>query len=509
MDSILIFPPGPSVAGSQLQIGTYLMYDPGADYGAKGLINSIESSNALRDGAVFAYRNVGRRQMSFPLLLRDVPGQTLLQTESLLRNWTTPGAKVAVQPEQIPSGQAVFFDVIDGRWEPDYDGFEQRAGRRRGTLYLDTQPWGYWPTEILLASSASAGFMGQLSVNGASVIGDIPPLAHVMLVPTVASAYQTGPWLADMVGLSFGGWPSFQPFIPPASFAAISPSTTGNLSVVATLTADPFAPASQAIRHTMASMGGVFTGSVWLNTALGLIPTAIEPAYRGRFRVFAFLKVMPSWNTGIQTLVDTAVGPSSMQVAMASGNQIASSLWGITATPFYSTLDMGEITLPGAASGVSQQSVLRQWIYPASGLPVGSTQVYFGGLYLLPVDGAAGILTRGMAVPSIGGAAALGIGGFNAPPAQGGVEFNAQSVDSVSLITAAPPSAPLPAPIVRNGLSGYRGQPLRLSASTMRLVFLTGDRSYAVATPPVAQANLEYSTVSVSYRPTFQFLYGI
>ena len=61
MDSILIFPPGPSVAGSQLQIGTYLMYDPGADYGAKGLIQSIESQNALHDGGVFAYRNVGPR----------------------------------------------------------------------------------------------------------------------------------------------------------------------------------------------------------------------------------------------------------------------------------------------------------------------------------------------------------------------------------------------------------------------------------------------------------------
>src|SRR5262252_5872339 len=222
MDSVLIFPPGPSVAGSQLQIGTYLMWDPGADYGAQGLIQSIESMNALRDGGVFAFRDTNLRKMSFPLLLRDVPGQTLLQTESLLRNWTTAGAKVAVQTETTPSGQAVFFDVADGRWEPDYDGFENRAGRRRGTLFLVTQPWGYWPTEMLLASAASIGNFGQMAVNGASVIGDVNPLAHIAVAPTVASNYANASlanfsptniqWEPDMIAVSLGARPSFTSF---------------------------------------------------------------------------------------------------------------------------------------------------------------------------------------------------------------------------------------------------------------------------------------------------------
>jgi hypothetical protein len=458
--------------------------------------------------------------MSFPLLLRDVPNQTLLQTESLLRNWTTPGARVAVQTETTPSGQAVFFDVLDGRWEPAYDGFENRAGRRRGTLFLDTQPWGYWPTEMLLASAASIGFNGQLTVSGASVIGDIPPLAHIAIAPTVASFYASGggtalagAWMPDMLAVSLSARPSFTPLIPPAAFSAPSPV---GLGFTPTLIADKYAPASQAWSFVARGDANPFG---WYNLAFSssAISSALEPAYRGRFRVFGFARLtVPEATAPWYLLADSerSVG-TGPYIAMASANQLATAYGvlpaantNITASPAYSILDLGELTLPAAASGVPGGDRLRLWGRVPSVPAAATWTLSFGGLYLLPVDGAAGILTRGMIVPSYNGALVGGIAGT-----QAAVELNGNSVESISLVTGFPASSPLPAAIVNDGRAFYRGLPLRLGASTSQLLSLTGDRLMntqgADGNFVCAQANLEYSQVSVSYRPTFQFLSGL
>lgn len=508
MDSILIFPPGPSVAGSQLQLGTYLMWDPGADYGAAGLIQSIESTNALRDGGVFAYRSVGPRKMSFPLLLRDVPGQTLLQTETLLREWTAANAKVAIQPETVPSGQAVFFDVIDGRWEPAYDGFYNRAGRRKGTLYLDTQPWGYWPTEILLASAASIGYLGQMPVSGASVLGDAPPLAHISIAPTVASnylaTYGTGViYQPDMLGVSLSARPSFTPLMQAAQWKAPTLSGVGIL-IVPSLAGDKYAPASQALLLTQASAANTL-GWQQLAWTASVVPSALEPAYRGRYRAFAALKVAPSGQTG-QFILDVAGGPASVGPALASSNQLATVMTDplYSASPGYGFYDMGELTLPLAGSGVQQPLRLRLWGNLSNQL---SAQTWFGGVYLLPVDGAAGILTRGMIVPTNSMSNTL----LHMTPTQAAVEFNPNANEGVYLTPQFYSAAAGPAPPYMDGRPYYRGVPLRLGASTSQLLLVTGDRTMgnvAASGITAAQANLEYAQVSVSYRPAFQFLSG-
>lgn len=524
MDSILVIPPGPSVAGSQLQLGTYLMADPGADYGAQGLIQSIESSNALRDGGVFAYRNVGPRRMSFPLLLRDVPGQTLEQTESLLRRWTTAGAAVAVQPELVPSGQAVFFDVIDGRWEPDYDTFENRAGYRKGNLFLDTQPWGYWPTEMLLASAASQGWMGNLAVSGASVIGDVPPLVRVQIVPTGASCFLADPFggnasplLTDMVAVSFGARPSFNPYIPAAAFLpqtiGFSGSAGGNSLGV--LAGDAFAPGSQAIFWSaQASVNGGEPGGFTLAAiSASAISSALEPAYRGRFRAFGFFKYLAT-SAAAATSTFSAImdaeraGLPSTFAAMASGNQLATLGCASTslntffrASNAYQVLDMGELTLPaGGGSGLQEQIRLRLFLNATTSTYYAAT-VGFAGVYLLPVDGAAGILTRGGAVPS------LGVAGYK----QAGFEWNTGLFNEQMMLTNASaglsPVGGQPQ-IVRDGKAFYRGAPLRVGASTNSLLFVTADRPFGLDSQQF-QGNVEFSKVSVTYRPQFQFLPGI
>jgi hypothetical protein len=447
--------------------------------------------------------------MAFPLLLRDVPGQTLLQTETLLRRWTTAGAAVAVQTETTPSGQAVFFDVLDGRWEPDYDGFLNRAGRRRGTLYLDTQPWGYWPTEILLASAASIGFIGAVPINaGASLIGDVPPLAHIVISPTVASSYAG--FVPDMLAVSLGARPSFVPFIPAASLTGLTFGTIPN-RILPSLIGDAFAPGSQAWAFSgtwnpgLGVAGGITNWGFALHTG-SLIGTALEPAYRGRFRIFGFMRNVSSQAAHIFSIADAQrYGGGSQFNALASGNQLATvypntgtlasySNQIYSASPAYSVLDMGEITLPPVASGVVGGEMLRVFMNAPTTMPA---TVLVAGLFLLPVDGAAGVLTGGLTVPSMTSALAT----------LGSAEFNANWVEAVTLTLGAPGGVGGPGQPAVDGRALYRGLPLRLGASTSQLVFMTGDRS--IVPQVVAQGNVEYARVSVSYRPSFQFLYGL
>lgn len=447
--------------------------------------------------------------------------------EAQIREYSTPGAYISVQPEGVPSSEAVFFDVIDGRWEPDYNIYENRAGVRKGTLYLDTQPWGYWPTEILLASVASVGPLGQVPVNGASVIGDVPPLARVQVIPTVASCFLfidfDGPTSihVDMLAVSFAGRPSFSPFIPPAAFVPSSlnfSGTPGGLAVPS-LIADAFAPASQAVAWGASAAVERASGG-WQFAAFSAangISSALEPAYRGRFRAFGFFKQAvkgPAPTQAIYVMLDTErdVMPSQIMYPLASSNQLAT--FGVASDIFnvlamgsngYQMLDMGEITLPPNGSGLQTGERLRLWVnvFPnVASRPLNAT-IMFGGVFLLPLDGPAGIVAKGMYAPTING------GFFNAAT-QGGVEFNGQFAERVLSVPISSGLSPVGGQVapLSDLAAYYRGVSLRLGASVNSLTFLTADRNNA---DPFQtwQGNVEHSSVSVSYRPSFQFLYGV
>lgn len=559
MDSIIVFPPGASAyalaSQPQIQLGSWLDPEVGVDYGAQGLIQSIQAGNALVDGGRFGYRHGAIRKMAIPLIV-NTPSPVMW--EGMLARAAQPGAMIAVQPELVPSAQAVFFDVIDGRYEPAHNLFHNRVGVHKGVLHLETQPYGYWPTEILLASAASVGWNGALAVNGASIIGDVPPLAHVIIQPTAASCYMpTGSWFADMAAWSLSARPSFAAMIPANKFVFVASPPIWGQSVAsgyfaASLSGDQYAPGSQAwvlspstVQVTGARIDALMPWTQLFSSSQGAIPSALSPAYRGRFRVFAFARTTPSefpWN-----MIVDAIPAGGLQ-ALASANQLAtmaqpafdgalpyvatgwfggpSNMYGIlsatalVASPAYQIMDCGEMTLPPNASGFQGPIELRVWAAMgpsgANDQSVASMQVRFGGLFLLPVDGAAGILTGGLAYPSVaawgatiavasdtGNASVFGYQG--ASPAsmfQGQFEMGAQFTDSF-LVTK--PGASQALADVR---ALHRGVSPRLDSSTSQLVLLLGDKR-AGASAPIVHGNYEFAAASVSYRPLFQFLYGV
>jgi hypothetical protein len=110
---------------------------------------------------VLAFENVGVRKMEFPLRVASIgaPFNGAAGVQAWFRTLARPGATLDVQLDGVATADAIRFDVGAGRFE--LGGWNThlftQLDRFEGTLKLDTQPLGYLPTTILLASAASIG----------------------------------------------------------------------------------------------------------------------------------------------------------------------------------------------------------------------------------------------------------------------------------------------------------------------------------------------------------------
>lgn len=487
MDNIFLTGP----LGTQWNIGSWLEKAAAAvDYGAAGLLRQQLSQNAWVEGARFGFETAaGPRRMSFPLLVPSggVGGLSLDAIEASLRQMVRPGGFLDIKPDGVPTGEMVRFDVLGGDVaHRDYSIDLQRIGRRRYTLGLQTQPFGYWPTWITLASGASWAF-GAVPVPVASMVGDMPGYAQLVLQATQASS--AGRPFADGLVWAIGGPSQFQP----VATIAIDTFDTRIVGSIVSTGAD-----------TRLWSGGYVQLSTPSSNNFGLIGRAyigatIEPRYRGRFRVFT--QAAPA--APVQFVVDVAgdaagfadVGP------MASAQPIASVSPSFTSlTGGYNAVELGEVSLPMMASGASQGVTLRLWAKnPASN----NANVYINrALFLVPVDGPAGFLSRGLAVAN-----------------EFGFGMNRLVIDSsIREMFGAAAAADLSAQQMgQQSLAQYHfgGFPF-VGATAPNLTLLVLSRaswSFIGTNPPINTIGVggtgNFTAYSLRYRPRFQFLKGI
>jgi hypothetical protein len=180
------------------------------------------------------------------------------------------------------------------------------------------------------------------------------------------------------------------------------------------------------------------------------------------------------------------------------------------ASPAFSLLDLGEVTIPPAGSGVNQQAAIRLWLrsgFNSSAVAstlVATHTVDVGGIYLQPIDGAAGIVPRGLTQPSIGL--------IDAGMLQAGFYANAYTRElSLEYV----PSSTVASRVPWNSAAAYYRGPLpRLGASTLQLDLIAAAQLVKTASliasnmPPV-RTQPDFAMASVRYRPRFQFLKGI
>jgi hypothetical protein len=455
----------------------------GPDFGDSWM-SANYTSNPAADGGQLAYESVGVRTMRFPLVVASrivaslAGNPDLLEAEQLIRQAARPGALLDITVTGDANSQAIRFDVLTGRWKPDYNVRHQAVGLRLGTLELDTQPFGYMPTEILLASVASVGLPGKLDLDTSKLIGDVPGLANfqISMVNPPATNYPAGTWRTDFMAWSLGARPSFQAFWSGASVQSQDiplGSTVG----------DKFAPASQAMQFVPSQ-----NLAAWKQAVLLDISQDIEPAYRGRHHLFVWARLGPSQALPWYLSADVA---AFAKQALASAAPIATlapdvasgspGAYGAQPSPAYTLLDLGMIALPAHGSGATTTPRIRLWLSPAtSNVGVASTTFTFGGLYLQPLDAGAGNVARGIVVPTIGATS-----GFEAP----GVRVNAIR-QQVTLDTTGQKS---------DLLANYRGGFPLVGASALRLDLLIGERPIgANATGPLVRSFPETNSGSVS-----------
>jgi hypothetical protein len=496
-----------SSGGSVYDLGTWTRADPGPNFGESDMWQAMYAENAAVDGGLLAFEHSGPRKMSFPLLLGSHASWGGMDGLAVrLRNAARPGgATLDIKPYGVPTGDAVRFDILTGRLRDEYNIRIRPHARELATLELDTQPFGYLPTEILLASVASMGLPGSLAVPGGSVMGDVAGVAQVRVQVGVATNFfgsgANASYQPDVLGYSLAGRASMSAFLSPASL------TTPVLdSAAATLAGEAFAPASQVYRVLM---GPTSYGGSWF--VLGAFPvgTAIESAYRGRHQLYAWVRahgatafpyqvvgdVGGGANAGVTFPMGSAGPVASLAPMKASGPPVGA--YGAVPGSAMSLLSLGEVTLPQGGSGLSQRTNVRIWARAAtSNLGAATPILDIGGLYLLPVDGAHGVMPRGLTVPSVGAGVSV----------ERPAGFVADTAGRVYLTENGVASSP-----VADALQHFRGGQPKVGATTLRLdVFAAGHPVASGASEnPMLHCGQMYAQAAVYYRPRFVFIKGI
>jgi hypothetical protein len=489
--------------GSSINVGSFVLADPGPDFGESDLLKAAYSESPAVEGAVLAFESVNHRTMTFPVRIASVG--TLggaAGAQSWFRTLARPGATLDVTLDGVPSSEAIRWDVLSGRLElAQWDTRQYaQADRMEATLKLDTQPFGFWPTLILIASSASVGLPGTLALpaaGGGSFIGDIAGQAELAIVATTsATSYPAGSWRTDMVGWSLSARPSFTAHLRSASLI----SNFGNASLIG----DKFSVSSQALR---AWTTGSQAATSWQSLALFTLAPELEPAYRGLHRIFAWMSLSPSIAQPV--FVSADVTPNSFAGALASAAPIATlapqvasgtpGAWGAQASPAYTLLDLGELAIPKAGSGAPQGNLnIRLWYGQGTnniGLgPGASVQLTCAGIYLQPLS-MAGVVPRGLVAPTI--SAPVGF--------EQAIELDSTTGRAIFGFATTASAA-----VISEMGAYYRGLLPMVGASTIALDLLGGGRkAFASSNDPLVNSAPHAAAVALRYRPRFVFIKGI
>jgi hypothetical protein len=479
MDNYILTGPN----GSQFNVGSYVLPDPGPDFGAKDLLAAEYTETPLAEGGALAAESVGVRRMTFPMRLASsgafaggLPG-----VEAFLASLARPGAYVDLMPQGTATADAVRFDVLGGRYEESHSIPLQRVARREGELHLEVKPYGYWPTEMILASVASIGIPGRLAITGASVLGDVPALARLVIQPTSPTLYAVQTYRTDALAWSLGAKPSMLSFHSAASLTAET--------MPATVLGDIYAPASQALQLRPSAIG-------WEKVARLDITSSLEPAYRGDFRAFAWARALASAGMTYRLSIDAVSAGLGLPLAsaqplatIAPANFYSAS---VQASPAYHLLDLGNISLPPVASGVQAPLSLRVWMYTPTVFGT-VMRVALGGLFLLPEE-KPGYLTSGLGIAT-GSDITTGALVVDAIRDRAFVREQATNLAIDSPLSPAP---------------HYRGPLPQITPSQCALDLLAGARpAIATSTPtvrPLIRESQTFAAVSLTYRPRFRFL---
>lgn len=506
-DNFVLYGPG---GASPVNLASWVDLSAGGpDFGARGLEQAAVADSALADSGRLAYTFSAPRRMAFPLVVPSGPAGGLLAAESLLRAAARPGAYLDLQPEGVPSAEAVRFDVIAGRWEPGYETRIHAAARRRGVLELDTQPFGYWPTWITVASWGNTSTGSQMRVAG--FVGDVPAETRMqVLVQQAASAVipntdqvpVAGTWMTELLVPTFKRQASFAPLLMQGAVSPNAPIANGGSWFSDTTFSRTLAATYNRYPLT--------AGDSWSRVLYWQIfQSGGAVSYHQRFRVFGWVRQTASTGFPVRVVVD-ALDNSSDAFAMASSNQVATVVpgaasgvggvgaFGAIPSSMWQVVDLGELSFPRnpAASGAISNHYLRVWAN-AGPSQIATVPIDVLGFYLHPAE--QGYIGEGLNLPTVGAVTAASWAQFQTDTLRRAVE-----VTPFAGATSMPPIE------AHDRWAQWRGALPRVTASDSAVSFMmAGRRVNAAATAPYGHQGFLWTSGRIEIRPRFLFLKGI
>lgn len=509
MDNIWLTGP----LGTQWNIGSWLDKTQQLDYGAGGVMRQQLTQTTFVEGAQLGYETAaGPRKMTFPIRVPSggVAGLSVDLIEASLRQMVRPGGHVDLQPQGIATAEMVRFDILGGDVAHNaYSVDLQRINRRPLMLTLQTQPFGYWPTWITIASVAGVEPkpLVRLNIPAASVIGDVPAPVRLMIRNQPLSGASPVAE-SDFIAWGIGGTASWSPtFMGQGSVAGAATSQSWFLiGNGATARYDQSASYVFGATPIVGRLTGAFTTfdqqQAWFK---GFYWGQI----RGTFRAYGYFKMTGGNAQSLRAVCDVIGHDTSQPVA--TGNPIAtiSPVASLNGASFYSLIDLGEIRAPIPAASSYPQigagaegGIIRVSVAGASDGSTATTTLDFAGISLLPISGGGGVMPRGLLTPS-----PMLVSNFF----DFGLDTSARLAGRFNRATSGLDIAGL-APD-RDALEYYRGGFPYIGGTDQLLTIVQGERLYnqTILTDggPVVQRNQGRLNYSVQYQPRFTFTHGL
>lgn len=453
----------------------------------------FSGSQALGEGLTYVGDAVNNSTKVFPLILKAANTDALYALIRNIRNDLVKGNQVEYSSTNATA--STFWGLEGGVLDPDFEFWLDQGGKCRATLTIYTRPYGHTGTTRLLASAAGSGAM---SVLASGIAGDADAVAKIT-VNMATKAYGAPIVLYGIKHPIPSGW---------------TPEWRGASIALATSILDNgyFAGYATAFRNLVGASGAM--ASQYAAFGLGATSNYSKPAqlgelnlaplsYVGRHRVIAGVRTylsVPSERPQVGFRFDPVgalrFNPSDMQLTGAATLRKVS-LSG--ASGGFNLVDFGEINIPTSSASSAPFALLTY--SGASFVSVASTgganasyPIQIEGLYLIPVDHAAGVFVN----PKASGA------WLSAPGKTGTSMLTLNSVDKSVMYKAGSAADP--------AVAGLRGDFPSIPAgpSAARVVVLAAGQEnrelYDTANPIINWVAHDPVSISVEVRERFTYM---
>ncbi|HSW82997.1 MAG TPA: hypothetical protein VLH12_05955, partial [Usitatibacter sp.] len=385
--------------GLAVEIGSAIIPDQ-ADYGAAALIDSRYIDSVSQEGGPLAYEDAKLRTWQLPLISRrDTPQGVQDLTAALQRAVRMPGAQLVFKAEG--ASNFTYFDIQGGYFAATRDVRYARAGLMRGSLRVDTTPFGYQALaeavlQAPMVNGRVASAMGFATTTLAPSMpmwfpqqvtdGDVPPALSFSFQPNNPTSFGGS-------NTVFGAGNAFFAFSPwpiqtgPSRFATQYAGASRSFSPsIGSYGYGLFGPAGNPDTYSgsaLSSAGlGAPTSYIWVG-ALG----ASSASFPDRFRVvlsmavgFASAQSLPIWAE--------VVNPYGQFPAQRGPIVTVPAIPSVGASAYHRPMlfDLGEFSIPSAFN-IQPPMVAIGANVASFSMPIGSQALWIDTAMCVPADG--------------------------------------------------------------------------------------------------------------------------